>query len=106
MRAASHRATTRPLGTRLFDLIEPFADYAFNKPHAYGYGLIAYQTAWCKVHYPVEYLSALLTSVRDDKDRTAVYLAECRTLGHRGHRARRQPARSADFTPSVERRAA
>ena len=69
------------LGTRLFDLIEPFADYAFNKPHAYGYGLIAYQTAWCKAHYPVEYLSALLTSVRDDKDKTAVYLAECRTLG-------------------------
>jgi DNA polymerase III subunit alpha len=69
------------LGTRLFDLIEPFADYAFPKPHAYGYGLIAYQTAWCKVHYPVEYLAALLTSVRDDKDRTAVYLAECRSLG-------------------------
>ena len=70
-----------PLATQLFDLIEPFADYAFNKPHAYGYGLVAYQTAWCKVHHPVEYLSALLTSVRDDKDRTAVYLAECRTLG-------------------------
>jgi DNA polymerase-3 subunit alpha len=70
-----------PLGTRLFDIIEPFADYAFPKPHAYGYGLIAYQTAWCKVHHPVEYLAALLTSVRDDKDKTAVYLAECRTLG-------------------------
>ncbi len=69
------------LGTRLFDLIEPFADYAFPKAHAYGYGLIAYQTAWCKAHYPVEYLAALLTSVRDDKDRTAVYLAECRSLG-------------------------
>ena len=69
------------LGTRLFDLIEPFADYAFPKPHAYGYGLIAYQTAWCKVHHPIEYLAALLTSVRDDKDRTAVYLAECRSLG-------------------------
>ena len=71
----------KSLGTRLFDIIEPFADYAFNKPHAYGYGLIAYQTAWCKVHHPVEYLAALLTSVRDDKDRTAVYLAECRALG-------------------------
>jgi DNA polymerase III subunit alpha len=69
------------LGTRLFDLIEPFADYAFPKAHAYGYGLIAYQTAWCKAHHPVEYLSALLTSVRDDKDRTAVYLAECRAVG-------------------------
>jgi len=69
------------LGTKLFDIIEPFADYAFNKSHAYGYGLIAYQTAWLKAHYPVEYLAALLTSVKDDKDRTAVYLGECRAQG-------------------------
>ena len=71
----------RTLGTKLFDIIEPFADYAFNKSHSYGYGLVAYQTAWLKAHYPVEYLAALLTSVKDDKDRTAVYLGECRTLG-------------------------
>ena len=69
------------LGTELFDIIEPFADYAFNKSHAYGYGLVAYQTAWLKAHYPVEYLAALLTSVKDNKDKTAVYLAECRSLG-------------------------
>ncbi|MFZ0665546.1 MAG: DNA polymerase III subunit alpha, partial [Acidimicrobiales bacterium] len=69
------------LGTQIFDIIEPFADYAFNKSHAYGYGLIAYQTAWLKVHFPVEYLAALLTSVKDDKDRTAVYLGECRSMG-------------------------
>ncbi len=68
------------LGTKLFDIIEPFADYAFNKSHSYGYGLVAYQTAWLKAHYPVEYLSALLTSVKDDKDKTAVYLAECRSM--------------------------
>jgi DNA polymerase III subunit alpha len=68
------------LGTRLFDIIEPFADYAFPKAHAYGYGLVAYQTAWLKAHYPVQYLAALLTSVKDDKDKTAVYLAECRAL--------------------------
>jgi DNA polymerase-3 subunit alpha len=71
----------RELGTKLFDLIEPFADYAFNKSHSYGYGLVAYQTAWLKAHYPVQYLAALLTSVKDDKDKTAVYLAECRALG-------------------------
>ena len=71
----------RELGTKLFDIIEPFADYAFNKSHSYGYGLVAYQTAWLKAHYPVEYFAALLTSVKDDKDRTAVYLGECRTLG-------------------------
>jgi DNA polymerase-3 subunit alpha len=71
----------RKLGEELFDLIEPFADYAFNKSHAFGYGLVSYQTAWLKAHYPVQYLAALLTSVKDDKDRTAVYLAECRSLG-------------------------
>jgi len=69
------------LGNRLFDLIEPFADYAFNKSHAYGYGLIAYQTAWLKAHYPVEYMAALLTSVKDDKDKIGPYLAECRAHG-------------------------
>ncbi len=69
------------LGTQLFDIIEPFADYAFNKSHAFGYGLVAYQTAWLKAHFPVEYMAALLTSVKDNKDKTAVYLAECRAMG-------------------------
>lgn len=69
------------LGTELFDIIEPFADYAFNKSHSYGYGLVAYQTAWLKANYPVEYLAALLTSVKDNKDKTAVYLGECRSMG-------------------------
>ena len=71
----------RELGTKLFDVIEPFADYAFNKSHSYGYGLVSYQTAWLKRHFPVEYMAALLTSVRDDKDKTAVYLSECRNIG-------------------------
>ena len=71
----------KSLGTKLFDIIEPFADYAFNKSHSYGYGLVAYQTAWLKAHYPVEYFAALLTSVKDDKDKTAIYLGECRTMG-------------------------
>src|SRR5260370_42642998 len=73
----------RDLGEKLFDIIEPFADYAFAKAHAYGYGLIAYQTAWLKANYPVEYLACLLTSVKDGKDKTGVYLAECRALGIR-----------------------
>ncbi|MGC8481192.1 MAG: DNA polymerase III subunit alpha, partial [Acidimicrobiales bacterium] len=64
------------LGTALFDIIEPFADYAFNKSHSYGYGLVAYQTAWLKANYPVQFLAAMLTSVKDDKDRTALYLAD------------------------------
>jgi DNA polymerase-3 subunit alpha len=71
----------REIGTQLFDVIEPFADYAFNKSHSYGYGFVSYQTAWLKANHPVEYLAALLTSVKDDKDKTAVYLAECRNIG-------------------------
>jgi DNA polymerase-3 subunit alpha len=69
------------IGTQLFNVIEQFADYAFNKSHSFGYGFVAYQTAWLKANHPVEYLAALLTSVKDDKDKTAVYLAECRALG-------------------------
>ena len=72
---------TRTLGEQWFDIIEPFADYAFPKAHAYGYGLIAFQTAWLKANHPVEYLSALLTSVKDNQDKGAVYLSECRTMG-------------------------
>jgi DNA polymerase-3 subunit alpha len=72
---------TAEVATKLFDIIEPFADYAFNKSHSYGYGLVAYQTAWLKANYPVEYLAALLSSVKDDKDKSAVYLSECRSMG-------------------------
>jgi DNA polymerase-3 subunit alpha len=68
----------RELGEQLFDIIEPFADYAFPKSHAYGYGLIAYQTAYLKANYPVEYLAALLTSVKSNLEKAAVYLNECR----------------------------
>lgn len=69
------------LGTALFDMIEPFADYAFNKSHSVGYGFVSYQTAYLKANFPTQYMAALLTSVKDDKDKTAIYLAECRALG-------------------------
>ena len=71
----------REIGSALFDVIEPFADYAFNKSHSYGYGLIAYQTAYLKAHHPVEYLAALLTSVKGTLEKAAVYLNECRQMG-------------------------
>ena len=71
----------RPLGEAIFNKIEPFADYAFNKSHAYGYALIAYQNAWLKANYPVEYMAALLTSFRDDKDKASLYLNEARQMG-------------------------
>ncbi len=78
---AERQGYGRPLGDAIFDKIEPFADYAFPKSHAYGYGLIAYQNAWLKANYPVEYMAALLTSFRDDKDKAAVYLNEARQMG-------------------------
>ena len=65
----------------LWDTILPFADYAFNKSHAAGYGLVSYWTAYLKANYPAEYMAGLLTSVGDDKDKAAVYLADCRKLG-------------------------
>jgi DNA polymerase-3 subunit alpha len=65
----------------LWETLLPFASYAFNKSHAAAYGLISYWTAFLKCHYPVEFMAALLTSVRDDKDKLALYLAECRRMG-------------------------
>ena len=70
----------KALGKELFDVIEKFADYAFNKSHTFGYGLITYQTAYLKAHYPVEYNACLLTSVKSNLDKAAVYLADCRGL--------------------------
>ena len=69
------------LGHEWFDIIEPFADYAFNKSHSYGYGLVSYQTAYLKANYPVEYLACLLTSVKSNLDKAGIYLNECRQLG-------------------------
>ncbi|WP_375484931.1 DNA polymerase III subunit alpha [uncultured Mycobacterium sp.] len=65
----------------LWDTILPFADYAFNKSHAAGYAMVSYWTAYLKANYPAEYMAGLLTSVGDDKDKAAVYLADCRKLG-------------------------
>ncbi|HEX3825035.1 MAG TPA: DNA polymerase III subunit alpha [Mycobacteriales bacterium] len=66
---------------KLWDTLIPFADYAFNKSHSAGYGLVSYWTAYLKGRYPAEYMAALLTSVRDDKDKSALYLHECRRMG-------------------------
>lgn len=65
----------------LWDTILPFAGYAFNKSHAAGYGLVSFWTAYLKANYPGEYMAGLLTSVGDDKDKAAIYLADCRRLG-------------------------
>ncbi|HEU4349121.1 MAG TPA: DNA polymerase III subunit alpha, partial [Actinoplanes sp.] len=65
----------------IWDILVPFADYAFNKAHTAGYGLVSYWTGYLKANYPAEYMAGLLTSVGDDKDKMAMYLAECRRMG-------------------------
>ena len=59
----------------------PFSDYAFNRAHSAGYGVVSFWTGYLKANYPTEYMAALLTSVRDDKDKSALYLSECRRMG-------------------------
>jgi DNA polymerase III subunit alpha len=65
----------------LWDTLVPFSDYAFNKAHSAAYGVVSYWTAYLKANYPAEYMAALLTSVGGDKDKTALYLSECRRMG-------------------------
>ncbi|MEZ5092383.1 DNA polymerase III subunit alpha [Nocardioides sp.] len=64
----------------LWEILVPFSDYAFNKAHSAAYGVVSYWTAYLKANYPAEYMAALLTSVKDDKDKSAIYLNECRRM--------------------------
>jgi DNA polymerase III subunit alpha len=66
---------------KLFEMVVPFADYGFNASHACAYGYVAYQTAYLKAHHPVEFMAAMLTSVKDDKDKKPFYLNACRLMG-------------------------
>ena len=70
----------RRVAEGIFEYIEPFADYGFNASHACAYGYVAYQTAYLMAHHPVEYMAAILTSVKDDKDRKPYYLYACRGM--------------------------
>ena len=65
----------------IWDVMVPFSGYAFNKAHAAGYALVAYWTAYLKANFPAEYMAGLLTSVAGDKDKSALYLNECRRMG-------------------------
>ncbi len=81
VRQCVERGYDKKLGEDIFELITPFADYGFNASHACAYAYVAYQTAYLKAHHPVEYMSAVLTSVKDDKDRKPFYLNACRLMG-------------------------
>ena len=78
---ARERGYSEADATTVFDLIEPFAGYAFNKAHAVCYGSIAYQTAYLKAHYPVPYMTAVLRAAADNTDRIGLAAAECGRLG-------------------------
>jgi DNA polymerase-3 subunit alpha len=67
--------------TQIFDLMEKFAEYGFNKSHSAAYALVAYQTAWLKVHYPAEFMAAVLSSDMDNTDKVVGFLDEARTMG-------------------------
>lgn len=74
---------SKDAASALWDIMVPFSDYGFNKSHGAAYAVLSYWTAYLKANYPAEYMSALLTSVGDSKDKLGVYLAECRRMGIR-----------------------
>jgi DNA polymerase-3 subunit alpha len=75
------RGYSKTAAQAVWDVLVPFSGYGFNKSHTAGYGVVSFWTAYLKANYPAEYMAALLTSVGDDKDKMAVYLAECRKMG-------------------------
>lgn len=75
------RGIDEKTASSIYDEMESFASYAFNKSHAAAYATISYKTAWLKCYYPHEYMAALLSSVLDNQNKMAVYIAECQRLG-------------------------
>lgn len=81
VRGARERGVPEEEAHRLFDLLEAFANYGFNKSHAAAYSLLSYQTAYAKAHYPVEFMAALLSVERQDSDKVAEYIRDARSMG-------------------------
>jgi len=73
-------AISNEIATKLFDMMVQFAEYCFNKSHSAAYGVVTYQTAYLKTHFPVEYMTALLSSVSGDQDKVQGYIAECQQM--------------------------
>src|SRR5436853_4844820 len=81
VRGATERGFPAKKVEKLFDLMEQFAGYGFNKSHSAAYALLAYHTAYLKTHFPVEFMAALLTSVTGSTDDVVKYINECREMG-------------------------
>jgi DNA polymerase-3 subunit alpha len=79
--SAVEKQVERKVAAEIFDLIEKFASYGFNKSHSVAYSVLAYQTAYLKAHYPAEYMAATLSSEMDNTDKIVVLIDECRKLG-------------------------
>ena len=71
---------TKELATNIFDLMEKFAGYGFNKSHSAAYALVAYQTAWLKQHYPAQFMAATISSDMDKTDKVVTFIDECRAM--------------------------
>ena len=78
---AAARGVDAAKASELWDYIEPFAGYGFNKSHSVAYALLAYQTAYLKAHYPVAFMAAMLNSELSSSDSIAKYIKECRAMG-------------------------
>ena len=78
---AIDKGYTQELASSVFDLVEPFAGYAFNKAHSVSYGLVSYWTAYMKANFPSDYMCAFMNSYIDKKDRLIAAVADCRRMG-------------------------
>lgn len=81
VQGAENNGVDKNIAGQVFDLMEYFAGYGFNKSHSAAYALVSYQTAYLKANYPVQYMAALITSVKDNTDKVAAYIEESRRLG-------------------------
>lgn len=81
MEGAEKLKVDAKIASGVFDLMEKFAQYGFNKSHSAAYGLITIHTAWLKAHYPIEFMAALLTSEKDNTDKVVLHIAEARQAG-------------------------
>lgn len=81
LEGAAKRGVDTRIAERLFDLMEKFAEYGFNKSHSAAYALIAYHTAWLKAYYPAEFMAATMSSEMSDTDKVRVFYEDCRANG-------------------------
>ena len=81
IKGAEKKGISKGKAEQIFSLIEKFAQYGFNKSHSTAYAYVAYQTAWLKVYYPAEFMSANLTSEMSTTDRVVILINECKKMG-------------------------